>query len=50
MKKLLGIVVLGLLLCGNAYAKSIKFKKYAKCKYKTSGGTMINYSTWIILI
>ena len=46
MKKILGILVLGLLLCGNAYANLLSFKKYAKCKYKTKGGTMINYSTW----
>ena len=31
MKKLLGILVLGLLLTGNAYAEIIKF---AKCAYE----------------
>ena len=46
MKKFLGIVVLGLMLSSNAYANLLSFKKYAKCKYKTKGGTMINYSTW----
>jgi len=31
MKKLLGIVVLGLLFCGNAYAKCINIMGNAKC-------------------
>ena len=38
MKKLLGIVVLGLLLSGNANANLLSFKKYAKCEYKSQIG------------
>tara|TARA_B100000902_G_C26752003_1_gene641360 strand:- start:132 stop:560 length:429 start_codon:yes stop_codon:yes gene_type:complete len=44
MKKLLGIVVLCLLLCGNAYANLFNTKTYAKCKFQSQSGK-ISFST-----
>ena len=38
MKKLLGIVLLGLLLNGTSYASLFSLKKYAKCEYKSQVG------------
>lgn len=45
MKKLLLIVVLGLLFFNNANAKLFNLKTYAKCNYKETGGTSILYAT-----
>ena len=44
MKKLLVIVVFGLLLSGNAYANLFNTKTYAKCKYQSQSGK-ISFST-----
>jgi len=40
MKKILGIIVLGMLLSGSAYAGLFSFKTYAKCDFKYQVGKM----------
>ena len=40
MKKILGIIVLGMLLSGSAYAGLFSFKTYAKCDFKYQAGGM----------
>ena len=46
MKKLLGIVVLGLLLSGNAFAEEIIIScKSTKYKYVNDGSNILVYST-----
>ena len=47
MKKLLGIVVLGLLLSGNAYAQNLKFTKIINLD-KPWGSSFINIDELII--
>ena len=44
MKKILSIVVISLLLNGNAYANLFNLKTYAKCKYQSQTGK-INLNT-----
>ena len=50
MKKLLGIVVLGLLLCGNGYALNIKCFDHQKLKIASTSSLAIEYGSLDIIL